>query len=438
MRTGLIVLLCIIVSAAAVSGGRFHVAPNGVAAGKGTKSHPWDLRTAFRQPAPVQPGDTIWLHGGVYRGAYECFLRGTATAPIIVRSYPGEWAIIDNGRTKNNALWVKGAHTWFWGFEVTSSNPNPTRDESGINFVSSAGTKLINLVIHDEGATAINPYSAATNAEIYGCIVYYNGREDDPARRNGYGIYGQNNAPSKKFIMENFFFNMFGIFPVHMAGSSAARLDDMTFTGNTIFGHTLYDQKNVIALYGNFEVGSGKNQNPEWSSNFFYRADLWLGYNGDGVENATLTNNYFFRGGITEHPANTYREKSGNVVTSTGNQVFVRPNKYADQYEPRRANIIVFNGSGASSVSVHLPAGVLSVGDRYELKDVQNFFGPPVVTGTYRGGAIAIRIPGSSDSIAVPLSIPVNRPGSSRPEHTSNEFGAFVLICTHSSVVPPR
>ena len=102
------------------------------------------------------------------------------------------------------------------------------------------------------------PYSASTNAEIYGCLAYYNGREDDPARRNGYGIYGQNNSPSKKVVLESFFFNNFGIFQAHMAGSSAARLDDMTFTGNTFFGHTLYDYKNVIALYGNFEVGSGR------------------------------------------------------------------------------------------------------------------------------------------------------------------------------------
>ncbi len=431
----IIIPLCIFLATPVIAA-QYHIRPNGSATGSGSSSSPWDLRTALSHPAVVHPGDTLWLHGGTYSGLYGSYLQGTANAPIIVRSYPGEWAIIDNGGTNEIALWINGAYTWFWGFEVRSSNPNPPRGEAGINLGASEGTKLINLVIHDEGATALNPYSGATNAEIYGCLAYYNGREDDPLHRNGYGVYGQNAAPSKKFIMESFFFNNFGIFQVHMAGSSTARLDDITFTGNTVFGHTLYDNKNVIALYGNFEVGSGKNLNPEWSSNFFYRADLWLGYNGDGVENATLTNNYFFRGGVTENAGNTYRAKSGNVVTTTGNQVFVRPNKYADQYEPRRANIIVFNGSGASSVTVPLPVGVLSVGDRYEIRDVQNFFGAPVDTGTYGGGAIAVRMPGSSDPIATPRSIPVNRPGSSLPAHTSNEFGAFILIANGSSVVP--
>jgi hypothetical protein len=347
---------------------------------------------------------------------------------VVVRSYPGEWAVLDNNGSNNNVLWAKGAYTWFWGFEATTSNPNPPRDETGINFASSAGNKIINLVIHDEGSAGINPYSSATNSEVYGCIVYYSGRFDDPEHRNSYGIYGQNNDPSHKLVQDNFFFNSFGIFQAHMAGSSTARLDDFSFIGNTFFGHTLYDGKNVIALYGNFETGSGKNLNPEWRQNFFYRSDLWLGYNGDGVQNATLVDNYFFRGALSENSGNTYAVKSGNVYTSTGNQVFVVPNKYADRYEPRRANVLIFNGSAASTVTFTPPTGILSVGDKYQLRDVQNFFGAPVASGTYTGGAISVPMPGTNSPFQQPKSIPPDRPGKSLPQHTANEFGAFVLL----------
>jgi hypothetical protein len=336
--------------------------------------------------------------------------------------------VIDNNGTNNNVLWLKGSYTWFWGFEVKTSNPNPTRDESGVNFASSESNKLINVVVHDEGSAGINPYSSATNSEIYGCIVYYNGRFDDPNHANSYGIYGQNNAPSKKIVMDNFFFNSFGIFEAHMAGSSNARIDDFSFVGNTFFGHTLYDGKNVIALYGNFETGSGKNLNPEWKTNFFYRSDLWLGYNGDGVEGATLTDNVMFRGNIAENSANTYLAKSNNLITSTANQVYVRPNKYADRYEPRKASIIVFNGAAASTVSISLPQGTLTVGDRYQIRDVQNYFGAPVASGTYAGGSITLTMPGASSPIAWPISIPANRSGHSLPAHTANEFGAFILV----------
>jgi hypothetical protein len=82
-------------------GGRsFYASPNGSPSGDGSITRPWDLQTALSHPAAVLPGDTIYLRGGTYRGAFTSRLRGTATARITVRSYPGEWAKIDG----NNGL----------------------------------------------------------------------------------------------------------------------------------------------------------------------------------------------------------------------------------------------------------------------------------------------------------------------------------------------
>jgi hypothetical protein len=82
-------------------GGRsFYAAPNGSPSGNGSITSPWDLQTALSHPLAVLPGDTIYLRGGTYRGAFTGNLRGTATARITVRSYPGEWAKIDG----NNGL----------------------------------------------------------------------------------------------------------------------------------------------------------------------------------------------------------------------------------------------------------------------------------------------------------------------------------------------
>ncbi|MEW6511416.1 MAG: T9SS type A sorting domain-containing protein [Bacteroidota bacterium] len=422
------VLALLIAGSGAATGGQFHVHPGGSPMGDGSATRPWDLRTALTQTAVVLPGDTVWLHGGRYWGTFESFLTGTPAAPIFVRSYPGEWAVIDNGGSNDMALWLKGGYTWFWGLEVTNSNPSPPRNEGGVNFTSSIGNKLINALVHDMGSTGINPYVPSIDAEIYGCLVYYNGRFDDTNRVNGYGIYGQNAAPSRKLIADNFFFNMFGVFPAHMAGSSTAKIDGMSFEGNVIFGHTLYDGKNVIAVYGNFEPGAGKNLEPEWKSNFFYRSDLWLGYNGDGVDSATVTGNIFYRGELSEHPANTYRLKADNVLTSDEDTVIVRPNRFADSYDPRRANIVVLNGRGAMQVTVKLPPGVLVPGDSFQVRDVQNYLGPPVAAGVFTDSIIVIPMPGSSSPIMQPRSIPAHRPGSSLPSHTDREFGAFVLL----------
>src|ERR1017187_2552640 len=78
-------------------GAEFIVAPDGGPGGTGSTPSPWSLATALAQPATVHPGDTIWLRGGTYPGKYVSYLTGTSTAPIVVRSYPGEWAKIDSG-----------------------------------------------------------------------------------------------------------------------------------------------------------------------------------------------------------------------------------------------------------------------------------------------------------------------------------------------------
>jgi hypothetical protein len=77
------------------TGPTFYVAPNGSPNGNGSINNPWDLQTALNQPPPVLPGSTIYLRGGTYIGKFTSRLLGTASAPIVVRSYPDEWAKLD-------------------------------------------------------------------------------------------------------------------------------------------------------------------------------------------------------------------------------------------------------------------------------------------------------------------------------------------------------
>ena len=72
----------------------FFAAPNGSPEADGTRERPWDLASALQQNA-IRPGDTLWLRGGTYRGDFTSRLKGAEGAPITVRQYPGERAIID-------------------------------------------------------------------------------------------------------------------------------------------------------------------------------------------------------------------------------------------------------------------------------------------------------------------------------------------------------
>ena len=66
--------------------GQFHVTTSGSQSGSGSASDPWSLAHALSHPSQVSPGDTIWVHEGVYIGSFVSNLLGTSARPIILRN----------------------------------------------------------------------------------------------------------------------------------------------------------------------------------------------------------------------------------------------------------------------------------------------------------------------------------------------------------------
>jgi hypothetical protein len=97
------------------------VAPGGDDGNPGSLDRPY--RTVARGARELAPGMTLYLRAGVYRESLELRqLAGTAEAPIQIRSYPGEHAVIDSSEplfaeTPGRA-WVRakgpGAHPDEW------------------------------------------------------------------------------------------------------------------------------------------------------------------------------------------------------------------------------------------------------------------------------------------------------------------------------------
>jgi hypothetical protein len=73
----------------------------------------------------------------------------------------------------------------------------------------------------------------------------------------------------------------------------------------------------------------------------------------------------------------------------TGATAMVRPNLYDD----RKATIVVYNWDAAAAVDVN-PEPILQVGDSFEIRNVQDYYGEPVLSGTYEGGPWLCRWPG--------------------------------------------
>ncbi len=77
-------------------GAAFFVAPkSGRNDSPGSEREPW--RTVNHALKQLSAGDTLYLRGGVYREQVYCAVAGKADAPITIRAYPGERAILDGG-----------------------------------------------------------------------------------------------------------------------------------------------------------------------------------------------------------------------------------------------------------------------------------------------------------------------------------------------------
>lgn len=411
----------------------FYVSPQGTPGGDGSIERPWGLATALAQPKVIKPGAIIWLRGGTYQGPFTSLLKGAQASPITVRSYPGEWAILDGVGSTTSTLLVKGTSTIYRDFEVMNSGTNRLSKRATGVYVNGSRTKFINLIVHDTGL-GIAFYSGASDSELYGNIIY-NGGWDESDRGHGPGIYAQNQTGVKR-IADNIVFNQFS-HGIQIYGSSTAYLDNIYLEGNAFFRNGTLSRE---GFQTNIHIGGGRiAQNPTLIQNYTYFTPNQGGRSANlayqrTTNNANVRDNYFAGGlplqlGNSTNPTVFNNTFYGNVESlpsrfpnntyyltrPTGVKVVVRPN----QYEQGRANLIFYNWDLLSTVEVDV-SSILPVGASYEVRNAQDFNGAPVQVGTYDGRPL--RLPMSGLNVAQPIGY-YRYPGLTGPE-----FNAFVLI----------
>ncbi|MEJ2359329.1 MAG: right-handed parallel beta-helix repeat-containing protein [Deinococcales bacterium] len=131
----------------------------------------------------VQPGDVVYLRGGVYP-IQERFTRsGTSSAPIVWTSYPGEWAIFDGSDQSRGVsterVWVDGA-SWnvFMNFEVRNS------PQDGIYVRNSNDNIFSNIWTHGNNYCGIANVQSSRNRYEY-IVAYDNFDQVNPSGRIG-------------------------------------------------------------------------------------------------------------------------------------------------------------------------------------------------------------------------------------------------------------
>ncbi len=130
---------------AGVTNANYFIATNGSDSNKGTnRSAPF--ATLGKAAGLANPGDLIYLRGGVYKSSSTVSLArdGTPAQPIRVRPYPGENVVFDfSGQaTGSDGISISGDCWWLYGLETTNAGHNGIRLSGASNIVE-------RCVVHD-------------------------------------------------------------------------------------------------------------------------------------------------------------------------------------------------------------------------------------------------------------------------------------------------
>lgn len=429
----------------------YYVSPAGTSGGDGSIDRPWNLATALAGAAgKVQPGDTVWMRSGTYRGSFSSSVSGSSGKPVVFRQYPGERALIDGAGAARTAtvLSIRGPWVVFWGFEMTNTDADRTysltgnggRPHSLANYASH--TRYVSLVVHDAGVGFYNDANYF-DVEIVGCVFYNNGWQG-PDRGHGHAIYIRSNT-GPVIARDNVMFNQFG-YGVHVyTNPGEAKLNNVHIEDNIAFNNgtlaTNSSSSNILMGGEDTADGAVVAGNLTYYPPGVSGTNMKIGYGTLVNGSVEITDNYVAGGGpVLSMGFWTSTTASGNTFIGTSSVLSLddpalSPSEFSGQtasalptatkvvvrrvpYETGRANIAVFNWGNDAAVAVPLD-GILPLGAQYEIHNVQDLNGTPVASGIFQGGWVSLPIQ------AVPPPTPVG--WASRAPSTGTQFNAYIV-----------
>lgn len=97
----------------------YYVSPLGNDNNPGTYNLPW--KTLHKAAKMVTPGSTVYLRNGSYHEMVNFTVSGTATRPIDIRAYPGEYPVVDGNMEFGYLLNIAGDYNRLIGIEFRNS-----------------------------------------------------------------------------------------------------------------------------------------------------------------------------------------------------------------------------------------------------------------------------------------------------------------------------
>jgi len=361
------------------------------------------------------------------------------------------------------------------GFDPTDINPI-----TGIASYS-PNMSFINLIMHDETREGIYISHEGSNNLIYGCVLFNNGWRS-PDNAEGHGIYVQGSEGTRE-VADNIVFNNAGVGLHIYANDPGQDLAGIILDGNVAFNagaiQSVRDyrdwivgvdapsitadqivfknnmgyfplspsQENLaqigregvngsVAILNNYlpaglEVNNwfiaAVSGNTLAAQSAFCAVDLnqaetflWAAWNNNRY--ALLQGSGGFMNGSTALNFSGWQTATGFDANSTcrpenmsGTQIFIRTNRYA----AGRANIIVYNWDTLTNVAVDV-SSVLAPGATYEVRNAEDFFGPPMLSGRFNGQPLTLPMRG--------LTVAVPNGAMNTPPPTGPAFNVFVVL----------
>jgi len=340
---------------------------------------------------------------------------------------------------------------------------------------------FINLIVHDQVGQGFYLSQEASNNLVYGCVVFNNGWVS-PDNAEGHNFYVQGDRGTKR-IYDNLAFNNCGANFHIYENAEGGSLLGITLDGNVAFNAGALqsvrsyrdwvvgvDSPSISAdsivlknnmgyivpgspTYTQAQIGrDGMNGEVVLTDNYMPMGLLFNNWNAatfSGNVFAPLNADYIIdlqmNGGLftLDWDNNTYcRPLGGNdfrvnssdynffdwtgqlsfdanssyiIGSFVGTQVFVRSNRF----ETGRAHLIVYNWANLNSVEVDV-SSVLPLGQPFEVRNAQDYFAPPVLSGTFDGQPLDLPMEG----------LTVARPNGPfvAPPPTGPTFNVFVLL----------
>lgn len=455
----------------------WYASPDGGWRGNGSRERPWSLERALSHPDSVQPGDVIFLLGGLYRPRSPLVsrLRGTAEAPIELRGDPESEAVrIDTVATGASfGLRVADLHARFAGFELFNSTParwsdleGAEGDPRGIGVLcqGGAGTELVDLIVHDFGTSVFE--SQAGGLKIHGCL-FFNSYWDAPDRSHGPGLYIRNpSGAPRKNIENNIVFQHgrqglqgFGSIPFANVGVEGNVFFNNGIAGdgfhrNVMFGNETADHddlaiRNNVMYFApggyrghehNLLGGDGGSRELQFTGN-------WVIHEGrealrvQRAESPVIEGNQVFGGlyysspdGSEELRNSEFEQRfpdNGYYDEAPAGETWIWRRRHSDLPDRWqglvRITVCILNWSAASSIGVCLQVEASAE----ELDGVQT-----VRVRSAQDPAVVRELPMTDGAVSIPLdgwsvAWPIGRDPEKPLPRTLPEFGAFLVEWPH-------